>query len=394
MMKIFIPLIFLVHSAFAYGPAQNTRIMGDNGDSKTQDVYVSSHNLKVEIAGVTTGDDGAPGTEGYLPVEIYDMQEGKEAQITPLKEIMVSQRTRAIGSTFINGYFDFNFWSSATVTTGQISVASGSVILQASTSAVTNGITVLQTLRTARFVTGSSNEFRAIIRITTAIPTSGTNDMRWGLCDAVDLSTTSLMNGLYFKWSNGAFYVGARLNGTAMEVSTPSFNGKVPTITENYTRYQIVYTNIGASFYVNDFLAHKMSPTNISLTASVNFKARAQNINSGGSSAQNIMEAKVITVNRLGMVQTIPLFRRFTGAASRVLKFGPGQLHHIAINNTGSPSSSFTIYDSTFAKTGLEIAAINTNGSSLGNINYDLPFNDGLFIVSVGNIGDITIVYE
>jgi hypothetical protein len=352
--------------------------------------------LSISIDQITTGDDGAPGSEPYLPVEIYDMQEGKEVQVTPIKELRTVSGHRLIGATFVNGFFDNNFWSSGTVTSGELDVSSGSLCLHASssTTGAANGSAVIQSIRTARFVSGSANEFRGVIRISTGIPSSGTNDMRWGLADSTDVSTGSLKNGFYFRYSNGAFYVGSRLAGTEMNVATTSFNGTVPTITENYIRYQIVYTNLGASFYVNDLLAHKLTPQQVSLTETVNFKVRAQNVNSGGSNYDSHLEAKVLTVLRLGAERTDPTYKNYAAAASTVLKYGPGFLHHVTVNDPGNTGSSIAIYDSTFTAAANIIATLNTAKTSIGAVHYELPFNNGLYIVGTGTIGNFTIVYE
>ena len=375
-------------------PAQNVRINGDKGDGVQSDVWVSSHNLKIEIAGITTGDDGKPGTSGYVPIEIYDMQSGNEAAITPLGELYSVQRVRAVGAPFSNGYWDDNFWSSGTLTTnGDVRVSSAVVALYASTSTSVNGAVVMQSNKVARFIDASVNEYRAVIRISTAIPATGTNDMRWGLSDSVDLSTTNLRNGYYFRFSNGAAYVGYRLAGTEMSVATTSWTGTVPNFSNNFMRYTIVYGSLGAAFYINNKFVHSFSGTTEPLTETSNFKARAQNINSGGSASNNVLQVKAMAIINVGRESSVPGYIHNNTAFSKLLKYGPGFLHHIAINDSGSPVSSYTIYDSTFAAAGKQIAIINTNGSSLGNINYGLPFS-ALYVVGTGTFGDITLVYE
>lgn len=349
--------------------------------------------ISISIDRITTGDEGAPGSSKYVPIEIYDAQEGKEVQVTPIKELRVVSGHRLVGSTFINGFFDYNFWSSGTITNGTISVSSGSLHLFASSGTQTNGASYVQSIRTARFVSGSANEFRGVVRISTSIPSVGTNDMRWGLSDA-NSATALPSNGFYFRYSNGAFYVGYRLAGVETNISTSQFNGSIPTITSNYTRYQIIYTNLGASFYVNDYLVHKISPTDASLTETVNFKARAQNINSNGANDQNVLEAKVLTILRLGSESTTPIKKYIGTAGSYLLKFGPGFFHHISVNDPGITGSSVSVYDSTSAVSANTIAVLNTAKTSIGSVMYDCPFDNGLFIVTSGTFGNITIVYE
>lgn len=352
-----------------------------------------SGNWSISMDSITLGTP-APGNPNYLPVEIYDMQEGKEVQVTPIKEMRVVMGHRLVGSTFLNGFFDYNFWSTSTFNNGNVTISGGSIVLHASSGTQTDGAAFIQSLRTARFVTGSANEFRGVIKITTGTPDSGTSDMRWGLADSVSTDTSTLRNGFYFRYSNGAFYVGSRYAGAEMNVDTNSFNGTVPTITPNYTRYQIVYTNLGASFYVNDMLVHKISPTIAALTEAVNFKARAQNINSAGSNYLGTLDAKVLTILRLGSESTTPV-KRYVGTAGNYLfKFGPGFFHHITINDPGITGSSINVYDSTFTSAGNLIGTLNTAKTSIGTLLYDCPFDNGLFLVTSGTFGNVTVVYE
>ena len=348
----------------------------------------------MEISGITTGNP-APGVGNYLPIEIYDGQSGQEVQVSPIKELRVVTGHRLVGSTFSNGFFDTNFWSTGTVNSGYVNVANGSIFVYGSTSTQVDGTAYLQSRRVARFVSGSANEFRAIVRISTDIPTSGTNDMRWGLASQPFLTPATIDDGLYFRYSNGAFYVGYRVGGVAVDIATTSFNGTVPTIGPNYTRYQIIYTNLGAQFYVNDVLVHRISAMQSTLGHTVNFRARAQNYNSNNSASNNVMEIKVLTILRLGSENTDSTYRYMaTGAASSVLKFGPGFLHSITVNAPGLAGTTVAIYDSTFTVAGQTIGTLDTAKTSITAINYDLPFSNGLWVVPTGDFGNITVIYE
>ena len=352
--------------------------------------------FSMSIDNVTTKHDGAPGSDSYIYTEIYDGQENKEVQVSPIKELRVVMGHRLVGATFVNGFFDYNFWSSGTITSGEISVAGGALCLHASssTTGAINGQSIVQSLRTARFVSGSANEYRSVMKFSTAIPTVGINDMRWGLADSTDTTLGSIQNGLYFRYSNGTFYVGARLAGTSMDISTSSFNGTKPTIDGNYHRYQIVYTNLGATFYIDDKMVHRLSPTTIQITETVNFKVRMQNVNSGGSNFDNHLESKVMTILRLGSESTTPVKKYIGTAGSYLLKFGPGFFHHLTLNDGGAVGSSFTVYDSTFASAANIIGVLNTSKTSIGSLDYDCPFDNGLFMVGAGTFGNITVVYE
>lgn len=389
MIRIVLPIILLATSAFATS-SQNVRIMGDNATN--QDVFVYDHALTVAISSIS---NRANSVTGPIYTAITDTYEGKTAQVTPIREMRVVSGHRLVGSTFANGFFDTNFWSTGTVASGYVNVSSGSIFIYGSTSTQINGTAYLQSKRVARFVSGSANEFRAIIRISTEVPTSGINDMRWGLASQPFSTPATIDDGLYFRYSNGGFYVGYRVGGTAVDIATTSFNGTVPTITHNYTRYQIIYTNISAEFFVNDVLVHKLTAATMPIGHTVNFRARAQNYNSNGSASNNVLEAKVLTILRLGAENTDATYRYMaTGAASSVLKFGPGFLHSITVNAPGLAGTSVAIYDSTFTVAGQLIGSLDTAKTSITGILYDLPFSNGLWVVPTGDFGNITIVYE
>jgi len=345
----------------------------------------------IDIGSITVNEDAD--TLAHIHTEIYDGDENKSAMVTPIRELRVVSDHRLVGTTFSNGFFDYNFWSTSTVNSGYITVSSGSIFIYASTSAVTDGQAFLMTRRTARFVTGSANEYRAIIRISTEIPATGTNDMRWGTA-STDEAGGVIGDGLYFRYSNGAFYVGYRVGGVENNISTSSLNGTVPTIGLNYARYQIVYTNLGATFYVNDVLVHRLTAMQTTLGQTVSFKARAQNYNSGGSASNNVLEAKAINILRLGASETDPVGRYLAVATPSPLKFGPGKLHSIIINGIGLAGSTISVYDSTFTSAGNILAVIDTSKTSIATLEYRVPFNNGLYIVPAGTFGNATVVYE
>lgn len=347
-------------------------------------------NWGVNTATITNISPEATTVAAPVHAEISDSDENKTVMVSPIRELRVVTGTKLVGTTFTNGFFDYNFWSTSTVNSGYINVSSGSVFVYASTSTQINGTANMVSNRVARFVPGSANEYRSIIRFTTATITSGTNEMRWGVSD------DPLENGFFFQYKNGAFGVGYRTGGaTAVEIATGAFSGTVPTINQSYARYQIVYTNLGATFYVNDVLVHRLTALQTTLGTTVNFRARVRNVNSDGGNAQNLIEAKTISIHRLGAEYTTPKYKYVPSAATNVLKFGPGYLHHIDLNDPGAAGSTVSIYDSTFTNVGNTIAIINAakNAGPI-QISYDLPFDNGLTVVTGGAVGNITVVYE
>lgn len=66
-------------------------------------------------------------------------------------------------------------------------------------------------------------------------------------------------------------------------------------------------------------------------------------------------------------------------------------LQKIMFNNTSG--TSLTIYDSPLAS-GTVIGIITTTQYVIGEWTYNVPFSDGLTLVTVGNSLDATIIYE
>lgn len=75
--------------------------------------------------------------------------------------------------------------------------------------------------------------------------------------------------------------------------------------------------------------------------------------------------------------------------ATTVVKFGPGVLHRITVNNAGS-AWTVTVYDST-SGSGNVIAGI---AATVQTFHYDTAFANGLTIVTAGTTpGDLTVTY-
>lgn len=85
-----------------------------------------------------------------------------------------------------------------------------------------------------------------------------------------------------------------------------------------------------------------------------------------------------------------------TAATNAAIKSGPGTLHTVTLN-TQVASATVTIYDSLTA-TGTKIATITTPASVLTSgpitVPYDIAFQTGLTVVTVGTNADVTVTYK
>jgi len=200
----FIALMFLASNLFAAGGVQNVRIMGDNDDA-----IVSARSLRVAVSSISPT---ATSVTSPVYTEIGDSDEGKTVFVTSLRELKTVNPVRLIGVSFNKTEFEASFISSAIVNGSTITVSSGCINLRTGTAADASAI--VQTTRIARYLAGSSNEARMIVRITTTSPTVGTNVRQWGAYNGD--------NGFFFQFKNGAFYVGAKKDGVEIPVATGS----------------------------------------------------------------------------------------------------------------------------------------------------------------------------
>ena len=185
-------------------------------------------------------------------------------------------------------------------------------------------------------------------------------------------------------------------SGSETRVSTGSFNGSLGAtyaLGLNITNYEIFYGNASLSFAIGQVPLHKVTTTTAAWTDGMHFVVFADVVNTGNSSAV-AMYVRAMSIARIGILETNPHYYRVTTAVTgTVLKWGPGRLHHIVINDSKS-GTTLSIFDSNF--NGGPVIAVLANFSTTAagsTMSYGLPFNNGLTITSTGT-WDITVVYE
>ena len=139
-------------------------------------------------------------------------------------------------------------------------------------------------------------------------------------------------------------------------------------------------------------IVHQASFSTSNWTSNTNrFYIGADVRNTGNSDAVKYI-IKQMNICRLGTLLTAPQYGHITGAATTVLKLGGGMLHKIIVNQAGTLC---TIYDQTSAAVPIVgILDTNKNTGTIGSIDYECPFFNGLTIVTTGAGSDITVVYE
>jgi hypothetical protein len=334
----------------------------------------------VEAVPRATDDEGNLKTCIYC---IHDPDLSSNVQVGPQNILRVSEHTKLAGAAFVGTTFDTNFWVKTVASgTGDATVAEGALTL--STGVTSNSSTMINSVRTARYIGACSNFWRGVVTVPAAI---GANVRRWGCFDAND--------GYYFMYDNNSstLSVNRRRAGVATSVTSGSFNGRLGStyILDAVTHsYEIHWNNKSAWFLIDNILLHKISSVSNSLIATPSIKIGYDCTNTGGNTNNNSLVVLSGTINRIGKMEHENIYFNMTGAITKTLKYGPGKLCRI-INNSGAGTSA-TIYDNTSALTPI-IGTLSLNTSPM-NVDYGVAFFNGLTIVTVGSSANITVVYE
>jgi len=325
-----------------------------------------------------------------LPVEIEAARDQFDfvANNTQFGEQRVAEVTRLIGTQFVGATLDPNFWTATVLNNATVTQANSEVILTSGTTS--NGSAKLNTVRKARYVSGVANSFRAFIQLSDT--GTANNVRRWGVGSGASLPV--ITDGAYFKLNGTTFGVATLKGSVETVVNSGSFNGasSTYTVTTNAVLAEIFYAQSTVIFTINGVIIHTVSAAVNTWSNLINLNIFMDNINSGNTTSVTL-ESRAASVRRYGKLVSNPQYFRISGnAATHILKYGAGSIHGLVFNNTSG--TSFIIYDN-FAGSGNVIGTITTTSNALGTWDYhDLPFNEGLCIVTTGNGLDLTVIYE
>ncbi len=315
-------------------------------------------------------------------VQIFDF-DGDEALVTSYSELLTVEPIRLAGGVFNTTTVDPNFWATTLVGSGTVTQANSQQT--AATGATANSSAAVSSVSIARYV--GSNENRYIARVQMGDTGTVNNVRRWGAFTGT--------NGAYFKLSGATMYVATMLGGVETAIASTSWNGSqtVPTLT-NLNQYIIEYTTNKVEFIINNVVAHTAVFATAPWTATPHLPTFMDNTNSGGLGTNLTITARLSAIQRLGRYETQPKYSHISTATTTICKYGPGSIHKITINTpVTAGSDNVTIYDNT-AGSGTVIGIISLpSGASGVTLLYDLPFNTGLTIVTVG-AWDLTVIYE
>jgi hypothetical protein len=307
------------------------------------------------------------------------------ADATPNSELITTDKIRLVGCIFNGATLDTSFWTAA-VSTGTVTQAASELVL---TSGTANGhYAAVQSVRRANWISGTANKFRCRMRIE-----SSDNDLTARVGVGYGASMPTITDGAYFKFVGSAISACTMANTSETAVASASFNGTyaAPTLTNNNT-YEILYMTGKVYFLINMVIVHTAIFATTGWCANTtNFYIFADVTNTGDSAAVKYI-LPGMTISRLGKLLTMPQYKYITGAATTVCKLGGGILHKIIVNQAGTLC---TIYDQTSGAVPI-IGILDTNKTTgtIGSVDYECPFFNGLTIVTTGAGSDVTIIYE
>ena len=114
------------------------------------------------------------------------------------------------------------------------------------------------------------------------------------------------------------------------------------------------------------------------------------NINDGNTTSVTL-ESRFSVVRRFGQENSVPTFARISTATTTILKYGPGTLVRIVVNNP--TNAAITVYDN-ITNAAPIIAIIDPDTSNIPfELDYNCPLQTGLTIVTAGT-PDLTVIYE
>lgn len=320
---------------------------------------------------------------GNLKTAISDNY-GFDVENTPMDELRTITPVKLIGTNFEGTTTDTNFWTITPVNNGTTTQSGNQIIL--STGTTTSGAVSLQSVRFARYVGGSSNRFRSVIRLGDTGVVN--NSRKWGMFNGTD--------GAYFELDGTTLYIVTLNASTPTRVAIANWNVDTvaPTLT-NANTYEIYITNSGVYFVIDSILKHIVYADTTPWASHISLPAKISNTNTGINTNQTI-ECRVMTIYRLGNLETQPTAKYQSGTtAGIVCKYSTGNLRGIIISGVVN-NAVVTLYDNT-AASGTIIWSSGTMSNQTVPFDLDfksIPFAIGLTMVISGANCNVLVMYE
>jgi hypothetical protein len=337
--------------------------------------------------------------DGNLKVGIKSTKDeyGFEVENTPIGEMRVVNPTRLIGTAFDGTTVDPNFWTATVANSGTVAQATAQIVLSTTTTA-TNGTARLSSTRRARYLSGSANAYRSVITLSAA---AANNKRRWGIAyGSAFPATHTITDGAWFQFDGTTFsVVTAKNSATGTAVNSGDFNG---TLGKTYSpgttvhTYEIYWTNSKVYFVVDGRVLHTITASDSPWCQTMHQYIYMDNVNSNNLQTDHTITCRVASIRRLGGLLSQPASKWQAGTtAGVVLKYGPGNLHGIAVTGVVA-NSVITLYDNT-AASGTVIWASGTLPEITTPFDipfHGLPFYVGLTLVIATQNSNALVTYE
>ena len=326
----------------------------------------------------------------FKRVNIEGRNIGKTAQVSPMRALSIFDQVRLCGTPFHGTTKDPNFWSeTGTTANGAVTQSGGQAVL--STTVDSGSAAVYTSIRTGRYVSGSSNKFRAVVRFPDVGTAANNNVREFGAFTATD--------GFLFQLNAATFNIVVRKSGVVDQVIAKAlWTGTYAaafTLNTNVHTYEIQWTNSSAWFFIDDNIVHTVSGATSPSTATLTFPVCARNINTliGPAVSLNV---RTMAILRMGHESTVPTYKNITTSGggyplTTVCKYGPGTLHRITINTPTAASQTCIIVDGVSGTTPA-IGTIDMK-ATVADFTFGCPFFTGLTIVTAAAC-NVTVIYE
>ncbi len=317
---------------------------------------------------------------------VGSQNEGRHVWVNPTNEIAISPVYRLVGTNFDGSTKDSNFWTDGSLRDGTVTQANGEINLQTNTTA--NGLALYRSVRKGRFVAGSAMIVEGAFSWKTAL-TAG-NTRRFGaytLDESLDVE-----DGFFFQTSGTTTSLGYARDGSVTLIDSVSFNGNLglswAVTADTYYKLSIEYSPMGAFWYVDNKLLHKIKTGHPSAYMTLPITIENENT---ASSADIEFHCVGAYIARQGELNTNPTYKYIGANGTHVLKQGAGVLHRVIISDN---KGSINIYDNTSAAAP-QISFLDTAQGAIpmGTVDFMAPFSNGLTVVTAGDIY-CTVIYE
>jgi len=307
--------------------------------------------------------------------------------VNPTNELATSPVFRMIGTNFDGSTKDTNFWTDGSLRDGTVTQGGGEIVLETNTTA--NGLALYQSVRKARFVAGSAQYFGGAVKWKTEGTANNTRRVgAYTLDGSLDVE-----DGFFFQLAGTTFSVGYARAGTPTLIDSGSFNGNYgltwTPLTTSYYSIAIEFTPMGAFWYINGKLLHKVQVAHASDYMTLPITIENENISD--ITTDIAFDSVGLYIARQGELHTNPTYKYIGANGTHILKHGAGVLHRVIVSDN---KGGIRIYDNTSAAAP-QIGFLDTKQGSepLGSIDFMAPFSNGLTIVTTSDIF-CTVIYE